>query len=74
MKQSAIDAEISGIVHEIDVLEQIRDRLIGVRDRGAATNGDEPKVRKTRRKRTVGLPQSTPPVSEANHLKTGERL
>lgn len=73
-KQSTIDIEIESITSEIVLLDRIRERLCKVRDASSTNGGDEPKVRKTRRKRTVGLPQATPPASEANHLKTGERL
>lgn len=75
MKTSSLDVAIGKLDEKIASLETAKQHLLDVRDGlGTQANGDEPKVRKTRRKRNVGLPQATPPASEANHLKTGERL
>lgn len=75
MKTSSLDVAIGKLDEKIASLETAKQHLLDVRDGlGAGTNVDEPKVRKTRRKRTAGLPQATPSASEANHLKTGERL
>lgn len=75
MKQSAIDEEIIGIASEIDVLQQIKDRLICVRDRDEIRSSitEETKVKRGRKKK-AGLPSAAPPASDANHAKGGERL
>lgn len=65
--KSEVDIEIERLYNEISALQMVLDRFKAVRDRDAVAmaNGDEPKVKRGRKKK-AGLPSATPPASEAN--------
>lgn len=74
MKTSSLDVAIGKLTEKIQGLETAHQHLLDVR---AGLNGDAPDDQpkaKRGRKRKVGLPTPTPPASETNHLKGGDRL
>ncbi len=65
MKTSSLDVAIGKLDEKIASLETAKQHLVDVRNgMGASTEGSEPKVRKTRKRK--GLPSAVPPSSDAN--------
>lgn len=67
MKTSVTERALANIDAKIETLRAAKQHILDAhKELGAPAESDEPKVRKTRKRRSAGLPSATPPPSEAN--------
>lgn len=65
--RNAIEVAIDTIDAKIAALESAKQHLLDAHADATARTVDEPKVRKTRKRRAAGLPSAVPPASDANY-------